>query len=172
MWCREANDYQKAQKDKYHSALANGPARRPAYFPDPSPMAKPKEARFQVVTSMPCISSRSPKAIPQWGLSCTGCRNHKPTDAQKKSGAARKILAKQVKLYSKEGFVEHVMVCTHAQRLFADEFDHILERKTKIPTTNACALASNGDGNVKDYWGTWPWTPCANFYFVHASPYW
>jgi hypothetical protein len=171
MCCREVNSYHKSKMIDYQIARQFGQTvRRPPYSPDPSPKARPKEARFQVVVGMPCVSERSENGWLEWGISCTGCRDRKPTKEEKQRGESPQIQLNKAKLYTRSGFVEHVLTCPYAQELLEANYGQIHQSNIEIPddTSNSCALVSNGN-NVTSGWGIWSLTPCTNFLVLHRS---
>jgi hypothetical protein len=164
--------HNKRKMDNYLARIAaNFKTPRPSYTPNPYPKAQPEECRFQVVVGMPWVSARSKDAVVEWGVSCTGCRNHKPTKAEKRTLVGREIQLNQVKLYSKSGFIDHVMVCPYAQALYEKSRRriHNLNVLCPVTTSHECAVAGEVETHVSVV-GQNLSIPCWNYLYLRRVP--
>lgn len=104
--------------------------------------------RSMVAIGMPSISSRSSHGVVEWGVACMGCNFRKVTPFIKDNWRANNLHKnlKRVLLYSKDGFIDHLMECKPARDIFEKHFEKLCKSKKRIPVTamHSCVLAGDG----------------------------
>jgi hypothetical protein len=100
-----------------------------------------------VTVGMPSVTSRSSEAVVEWGVAYVGCKLRKMTPHLRNDFDANQLWKKsKAKLYSKAGFIDHLMECKPARDIFEKNFDRLCKRKkSKLVTSlHSCVLAGDG----------------------------
>ena len=101
------------------------------------------------MVGIPWLPSKS-EDVADWGFACQACKTRKLTDAERDDYGTRRFFhIKRTRLYSKQGFLDHLAECIDAEKLFVKNFKKMFnDKELRLNLFHACQVA--GDGNKRE----------------------